>query len=112
MRILQVNKFGTATSGAENYFLNLTAKLVGMGHDVAAVCMRPAALPDDVRVFEVPDLDFHAAHGVRAQIQAARSVWNAPHAVAAMERAITDFRPDIVHFHNIAHHLSMAVVRT
>jgi glycosyltransferase involved in cell wall biosynthesis len=110
MRILQVNKFGTATTGAENYFLGLTSHLAESGHEVAVVCMRPTDVPDGVPVYEVPDIDFHTTHGVRARIGAARRVWDFGPAQRAVERAIREHRPEVVHFHNIAHQLSQSVV--
>ena len=110
MRILHVNKFGTAETGADKYFVNVAKQLHGSGHDVAVVCMRPRDVPPSIPTFEVPDLDFHQARGLRSKARAVRTVWSGPAAVAAVELAIDEFAPDVVHFHNIAHHLSHRVV--
>ncbi len=110
MRVLQVNKFGTRTSGADNYFLDVTARLADAGHDVAVVCMRPSAVPPAAPVFEVPDIDFHGVEGPRAQAAAAARVMWSRTAERVMTDALRTFRPDVVHLHNYAHQLSSSVV--
>jgi glycosyltransferase involved in cell wall biosynthesis len=72
--------------------------------------MRPTATPNGLRVFEVPEVDFHKSRTIGSKVAAARTVWNGPDAARTMNRALKEFRPDIVHFHNIAHQLSQIVV--
>jgi glycosyltransferase involved in cell wall biosynthesis len=112
VRVLQVNKFGVAISGAETYFLELSRRLAGRGNEVATMCMRP----DDARAlalpcYEVPYLDFHAANSLRDRVRAAHMVWSGPEASRVFQRALDEVRPHVVHFHNIAHQLSHEIVR-
>src|SRR5688572_1402328 len=109
MRVLQVNKFGRPTSGADKYFLALARALSARGNTVATLSMAPC---DDVggTSYTVPAIDFHELSGVRDRAAAARTVLRSPDAEHEIDHAIRDFKPDLVHFHNIAHHLSSAVV--
>lgn len=112
MRILYVNKFGTATSGAENYFLQLADRVGTAGHDVAVMCGRPRDVPASVqRTFPVDVADFRAHAGVAQSARHAAGVIWSRQAAAAMTTAIQRFRPQIVHFHNYYHHLSSSVVQ-
>ena len=110
MRVLQVNKYGTRTSGADNYFLDVGARLADAGHAVAYACMRPTAVPTEAPLFEVPDIEFHSTEGLRAKAAAAGRVLWSRAARAVLERALDEFRPDVVHLHNYAHQLSSSVV--
>ncbi|MFN2537286.1 MAG: glycosyltransferase [Mycobacteriales bacterium] len=110
MRILQVNKFGTRTSGADNYFLDVGARLAAGGSEVGYLCMRPAAVPADAPLFEVPDVEFHGDKSARDQLAAARRVLWSREGLVAMRAALRTFRPDVVHLHNYAHQLSSSVV--
>lgn len=111
MRILQVNKFATPTSGAENYFLRLTRKLAERGHKVALLTSgRIDNSVSDLTCFKADGLDFHAITGVIDRLRAAQNVWHSRTARDVMDLALAEFNPDIVHFHNIAHHLSHSVV--
>lgn len=110
MRVLQVNKYGTRSSGADNYFLDVGTRLAADGCDVAFMCMRPDAVPSHAPVFEVPDIEFHSTTGARAKAGAAGRVLWSREARSVLECAIADFRPDVIHLHNYAHQLSSSVI--
>jgi glycosyltransferase involved in cell wall biosynthesis len=109
VRVLQINKFGTRTSGADNYFLDLGMRLAE-SMEVGYVCMRPEAVPIQAPVFEVPDVEFHQAAGILEEISAARRVLWSKEAARTLEQALSVFRPNIIHVHNYAHQLSSSIL--
>jgi glycosyltransferase involved in cell wall biosynthesis len=110
VRVLQINKFGTRSSGADNYFLDVSRELADAGHELGALCMRPSEVDSRVQVFEVPDIDFHNTSGPVGSARAARRVVYSNEAKKIMATALSRFRPDAVHLHNYAHQLSSSVV--
>ena len=109
MRILQINKFGTRTSGADNYFLDVSQRLTDT-MEVGYLCMRPKAVPTHAPLFEVPDIEFHETRSLTEQMSAARRVLWSKEAARTLEQALSVFRPDIIHVHNYAHQLSSSIL--
>lgn len=111
MRILHVNKFFDLQGGAEVYLHRLMEAQRGVGHEVHALSTRdPKNLPSqDVARF-VARSELDRTDGVVEDVlKAARFLWNRE-AGHAMERAIQDLRPDVIHLHNIYHHLSSSIL--
>nr|MDT0658531.1 glycosyltransferase [Micromonospora sp. DSM 115978] len=113
MRVLHVNKFLHRRGGAEGYLLDLADLQRAAGDEVGYFGM---AHPDNE-----PDLPY-AAHfppyleldpppaGLRRGVgAAARMVWS-PASRRGLARVIADFRPDVLHLHNIYHQLSPSVL--
>jgi glycosyltransferase involved in cell wall biosynthesis len=112
-RVLYVNKFGTARSGAENYFLRLADASQRAGLAVAVACGEPVDVPFSVHtVFEFPVADYRADTTAFEKARMAADVVWSSRAGDVMEAAISQFQPDVVHFHNYYHHLSSSVVHT
>lgn len=111
MRVLHVNKFLHRRGGAEGYLLDLAdlqradgdvVAFYGMDHpDNDQEC---AGVPAPYAAFDQrPDR-------MSAQVAlAARMVWSRA-ARAGMEAALEEFRPDVVHAHNVYHQLSPSVL--
>src|SRR5664279_4494482 len=113
MRILQVNKFMYRRGGAEAYMLDLSEILRSAGHEVAFFGMQHPENPPLQFEEHFPsefDLD-PAPQGMvnRAKV-AGRMFWStsARRGIAAVLR---EFRPDVVHLHNVYHHLSPSILR-
>jgi glycosyltransferase involved in cell wall biosynthesis len=113
MRILQVNKFIYRRGGAEGYMLDLADLLRSRGHDVEFFGM--AHPRNDATTYgdRFPrEVAFDAdASGIGTRTRsAARMMWSssAAHGIA---NVIDEFRPDVVHAHNIYHQLSPSVLR-
>lgn len=111
MRVLHVNKFLHRRGGAEGYFLDLAdlqradgdrVAFFGMDHpDNDQECAGTAA---PYAAFDTPP------PGVRAKVAlASRMVWSRA-AARGMEQALDEFRPDVVHAHNVYHQLSPSVL--
>ncbi|WP_433527946.1 glycosyltransferase [Micromonospora sp. CA-263727] len=113
MRVLHVNKFLYRRGGAEGYLLDLAelqraagdrVEYFGMDHpDNASPLAYARFFPSQVELEPV-------ARGLRPRVAtAARMIWS-PQSRRGLARVIDDFRPDIVHLHNIYHQLSPSVL--
>ncbi len=112
MRILHVNKFLYRRGGAEAYMLDLAELQRRAGHAVEFFGMRHAEndpqryeswFPSQVDLDPVPDST------AQRLATAGRMVWSTS-ARRGIARTIDDFRPDVVHFHNIYHQLSPSIL--
>jgi glycosyltransferase involved in cell wall biosynthesis len=113
MRVLHVNKFLYRRGGAEAYMEDAADLLHGAGHEVAFFGMQhplnthlefadnfPAHLD-----FEPPPAGlFDKARSV------GRMFWSTA-ALTGITKTVDEFRPDIVHLHNIYHQLSPSILR-
>jgi glycosyltransferase involved in cell wall biosynthesis len=113
MRILHVNKFLYRRGGAESYMLDLASRQEASGHEVAFFSTRhpenqsslfEAFFPDYIELNPPP-----ASWPERAR--AAARILYSRSAEVGFTRVLDRFRPDIVHLHNIYHHLSPSVLR-
>jgi glycosyltransferase involved in cell wall biosynthesis len=111
MRILHVNKFFDLHGGAEVYMHRLMEKQRELGHEVHALSTRSLKnLPSDDNRFFVARYDLDHSDGPRKDAaKAINYVWNIE-AEGAMERALSELKPDIIHAHNLYHHLSTSVL--
>lgn len=112
LRILHVNKFLYRRGGAEGYLLDVADLQRQAGHEVELWGMhhpdnlKPQALgktfPSHVELEPTPG-------GFAALTAGARMIWS-PSSRRGLERALHDFRPDVVHCHNIYHQLSPSIL--
>jgi glycosyltransferase involved in cell wall biosynthesis len=113
VRILHVNKFLYRRGGAEGYMLDLADLQRAQGHEVELFGMRHEAdetthrfqslFPPQVDLDPTPD---GAVDKVRS---AARMIWSSS-SRRGMAAVVEQFRPDVVHCHNIYHQLSPSVL--
>ena len=113
MRILHVNKFLYRRGGAESYMLDLASRQEASGHEVAFFSTRhpenrsspfEAFFPEYIELNPPP-----ASWSERAR--AAARILYSRSAEVGFTRVLDRFRPDVVHLHNIYHHLSPSVLR-
>jgi glycosyltransferase involved in cell wall biosynthesis len=110
MKILQVNKFHYPRGGADIYFLNLTASLQAAGQEVAVFCMdHPKNLPSPWQKYFVSHLSFNAG-GLKNKLKTPGRVLYSLEAKRKFTKLVKDFQPDIIHIHNIYHHLSPSIL--
>jgi glycosyltransferase involved in cell wall biosynthesis len=113
MRILHVNKFLYRRGGAEAYLLDLADLQRRQGHEVELFGMRHEAdtaphrfenlFPSQVDLDPAPDGALTRARS------AARMMWSTS-SLHGMAAVLEQFRPDVVHCHNIYHQLSPSVL--
>lgn len=110
MRILQVNKFNYLRGGAEQYFLSMTEELQRRGHEVAVFAMKhPKNQPSPWEKYFVTRYSFNEGSLWERVRGAARIIWNRE-ARRKFEALIQEFKPDIIHYHNIYHQLSPSIL--
>jgi glycosyltransferase involved in cell wall biosynthesis len=112
VRVLHVNKYLYRRGGAEAYLLDLAMLQVARGDDVAFFGMahpeNPAqrydgCFPSLVELEPPPPGPVGRARAV------ARMLWSTS-SRRGLAEVIADFRPDVVHLHNIYHQLSPSVL--
>ncbi|MFA5946324.1 MAG: glycosyltransferase [Patescibacteria group bacterium] len=111
MKILHVHKYYHARDGAGRYMIDLMRLQEGAGHVTAPFAMHdPRNLPSVWDKYFVSALDTsNVASGLGALKQFARAWWSRE-AGKKMEAVLDDFKPDIVHAHNVYTHLSPSVL--
>lgn len=105
MRILHVDKFLHASEavagGVGQYIRTLRREFLRRGHEVEEFGCRGDSGPEDRPVFE----DFSAAGAA----QWGRLLYN-PAAAEALRRFLRDRSFDVVHLHNVYHHLTASIL--
>lgn len=113
MRILHVNKFLYRRGGAESYMLDLAQLQLQAGHSVEYFAMKhPDNLPsryerhfpDNVELEPMPE-------SLLGKVEGAGRLLFSPTSLLGMARVVRDFKPDVVHLHNIYHQLSPSILR-
>lgn len=113
MKILHVNKFLYRRGGAESYMLDVARLQESAGHQVAFFTMRhPNNLssayeqhfPENVELEPIPD-------SLQGKLQGAGRLLYSTSSLRGMARVLREFRPDVVHLHNIYHQLSPSILR-
>ncbi len=111
MRILHINKYYHDKDGAGRYMFDLMRLQKQSGHQVAPFAMhdkRNAPTPWDK--YFVSSLDTsHVGSGLHLIDQITRAAWSVQ-ARNKLELMLDEFKPDIVHAHNIYTHLSPSVL--
>lgn len=110
MRILQVNKFHYPRGGADKYYLDLGAALEKAGHEVAYFSMKhPKNVSSVYDKYFVSRISFNEG-GLRDKLLAPGRMIYSLEAKRKFKKLITDFKPDIIHIHNIYHQLSPSIL--
>lgn len=112
MRILHVNKFFDLHGGTEVYVHRLMQAQREQGHEVHAFSTQTDKnLPSEDKNYFVTRNHLNQWDGpVKDAKKAAQFIWNRE-AELSMRRALRELKPDVVHVHNIYHHLSTSVLR-
>jgi glycosyltransferase involved in cell wall biosynthesis len=111
MRILHVNKFFDFRGGAEVYMHALMERQSLAGHEVHAFSTRSSGnVPSVDAPRFVERFDFTKSEGIAKDLQKGSAfVWNRE-ARREMTETIREIAPDVVHIHNIYHHLSTSIL--
>lgn len=108
MRIVHVNKFLYRRGGAERYMFDVARALKRRRHDVFFFgTAHPDNVEGEYRRYYPPYHDFAPPRvGLRTALAA---VWSRA-AAEKFQAFLDDVKPDVAHLHNIAYHLTPAVV--
>ena len=108
MKILLVNKFWYLQGGAEQVVFATKKLLEDAGHSVEIFGMQ-----DPRNIYEneyfIPSVDYHAKKGID-KIKVFKNLFYNSSASENFARLLKDFKPDVIHFHNIYHQLSFSLV--
>ena len=111
MRVLHVNKFLYRRGGAEAYMFDLARLQADAGDEVAFFGMdHPDNEPMPYSRHFPSYVEFRDP-SMSMRIRASARMLYSSSAEAGIDAVITDFRPDVVHLHNIYHQLSPSVLR-
>lgn len=111
MKILHVNKFFDLHGGAEVYLQQLMTAQREQGHEVHVFSTKSeknVPIPDAKYFVERFSLDQREGV-VKDAKKAANYLWN-QEAKKELTRMLDEVKPDIVHLHNIYHHLSTSIL--
>jgi len=110
MKILQVNKFNYIRGGAEKYFIEISKELEKIGHQVAFFSMHhPKNNPSIWSKYFVSRISFNEAR-LRDKIITPGRILYSLEAKRKFNKIIQDFKPDIIHIHNIYHQISPSIL--
>ncbi len=110
MKILQVNKFYYPRGGADKYFLDLSSALKKEGHKVAVFAMHhPQNLKTPWNKYFISNISFNKP-SIENKLKAPARVLYSLEAKRKFKALINDFKPDIIHIHNIYHQLSPSIL--
>lgn len=110
MKIILVNKFYYQRDGVSNYLLALEQELKNLGHSVRIFAMdNPKNLPSPDQKYFVSYLSFDKK-GLKNTSRALARIFYSREAKNKFSALIADFKPDIIHIHNIYHHISPSIL--
>ena len=110
MKILQVNKYHYYRAGAEKYYLDISNELKKQGHEVAHFAMHDENnLNSKWSKYFVSKLDFHNL-SFKDKLKLPGRIIYSFEAKKKFKKIVEDFKPDIIHAHNIYHHISPSIL--
>jgi len=110
MKILLVNKFYYPKDGVSNYVLALEAELKKEGHDVRIFAMdSPKNIESTDQKYFVSFLSFDKKGIINTWRSLAR-IFYSFESKYKFKLLVDDFRPDIIHIHNIYHQISPSIL--
>lgn len=111
MKILEINKFNYLRRGAERHFLDVIALLKSKGHKVAVFSMdHPKNIFSPWKKYFVSYAGFGLEDSLGAKIKGLLRIYSFE-AKKKIGKLLDDFKPDVVHIHNIYHHISPSILK-
>lgn len=108
MRVLLVNNYWYLRGGAERVVLDTKSLLENRGHEVEIFGMQHP-LNVFTRDYFASNSDFGAVSGINKIKIGLRVIYNRD-ARRKFEQVIRRFKPDVIHYHDICHHLSFSLL--
>jgi len=110
MKILQVNQYYYPRGGADKYFLDLSRLLEKTGHEVAIFSMQHPKNEDSIySKYFVSRVSFNN-QTLKDKIKTPGRVLYSLEAKRKFTKLLNNFKPDIIHIHNIYHHISPSIL--
>ncbi len=110
MKILQVNKYHFPKGGADKYYLKLSKKLEENKYQVANFSMdHPENIESKWSKYFVSNIEFNNSSFFNKIKTPGRIIYSLE-SKRKFEKLVIDFKPDIVHLHNIYHQISPSIL--
>ncbi|HKK54438.1 MAG TPA: glycosyltransferase [Patescibacteria group bacterium] len=110
MKILQVNKYHYYRAGAEKYYLDISNELKKQGHELAYFAMQDENnINSKWSKYFVSKLDFHNL-SYKDKLKLPGRIIYSLEAKRKFKKIVEDFKPDVIHAHNIYHHISPSIL--
>lgn len=107
MKILMVNKFHYLKGGSEKYYFDLANLLKENGHEVAFFSMQDDKnIETGCKEYFVENSDMNSKNPFKAL-----DVIYSKNNEKIMEKALDDFKPDVVHLNNFQRQLSASIIK-
>lgn len=107
MRVLLVNKFHWNKGGSEKYYFELGELLKQHGHEVAYFSMEDEKnIKTEDKEYFVPKFDLNNS----SKLKALDVIYNKENE-KIMEKALDEFKPDVVHLNNFQRQLSASIIK-
>jgi len=113
MKIVQVHKYWWRRDGASNYALDLSFELQKRGHTVIPFAMQQSETAETgYNQYFVSNMDISNPDNLslKQKIQHAVRMWYSREAKLKMAALLDAEKPDVVHVHNIYHHISPSII--
>lgn len=110
MRILEINKFNHVRGGADKHFVDLARLLELSGNEVAVFAMdHPENRQSEWSRYFVSRVDYEKGN-IPNKIKGALRIFWSFEAKRKISKLLDEFKPDIVHIHNIYHQISPSIL--
>lgn len=110
MKILEINKFNYLRRGAEKHYLDVITLLRSHDHEVAVFSMdHPKNIPSLWEKYFVSNVEFSGDSSFLLKIKGLFRIYSFE-AKKKIGKILDEFKPDIVHIHNIYHHISPSIL--
>lgn len=111
-RLLAVNSYNYRRGGADVVCLDQEAWFAKQGWRVAKFAMKhPANEPSPWDEYFADEIEFASLKSVSDRLAGSLKVIYSNEAARKITRLMEDFQPDVIHAHNVYHHLSPSVLR-
>ncbi len=112
MKVLLVNKFFFIKGGAETVYFQERDRLKSAGVEVVDFSMQHENnFPSDYADYFVSNVDYHQGSSLMGEVQTAINFIHNSEACKKLLILLRKENPDIVHFHNIYHQLTPALIK-
>jgi glycosyltransferase involved in cell wall biosynthesis len=110
MKILQVNKYHYYRAGAEKYYLDISNELKKRGYELAYFAMHDENnIESKWSKYFISNLDFHNL-SFKDKLKLPGRIIYSLEAKRKFKKLVEDFKPDLIHVHNIYHHISPSIL--
>lgn len=111
MKILLINKYHYLKGGAERTYFDTAKILADHGHEIAFFSMKhPSNRPSRWSKYFTQQVNYQVKSNLRDKIKAVFNIFYNLEAKSNLEQLLVEFKPDIIHLHNIYHQLSPSII--